>query len=773
MNGWANPPPPGGPPPPVWQEHHTPDGRAYYYNNVTKVTQWTKPEDLMSHAERALVNQPWKEYTAEGGRKYWYNTETKQSSWEMPEAFKNAMGPGSSVPSAPHGPAFGGGRPGYRDPGRGGRDSLADSRQQARAFVPATETAPEYATHEEAVAAFTKTLRRHGVQSDWTWEQAIRAAAKDPQFRAIKMPKVRRETFEKYCEDMVLQEKERAQERLAKLRADFETMLKRHPEIKHYTRWKTARPMLEGETHFRSTDDEDERRQLFDEYIARLQKEHEEEQIVLRKAALDGLRELIPKLGFAVTTLWLDAKKIIAAATQDDPKYKHLTKCDILLKFQDHLKHLERILNEKTQYDKKMKYRQERKNRDAFKELLAELRRDGHIQAGSKWTLIYPRIAKDERYLDLLGQTGSTPMELFWDMLGQEDLALRRDRNTVVDVLDDQKFNFTLETTVDDYLSAMSKDRRTAKIGEPKLRLIFTRLREKRAAKRDEERHLDRHQRRALDDLRSSMKHLDPPIKLGDTWDTVRPRLSKLTEFQAVGSEEAARHTFERHMFRLRERADEEHERNHRRNSRVSSDRDMPRRGRDRSRDERPHRRARSLRRSRSPEPDPYEDDRRRAVAERERNHRRSAMAENVLSAGDRARLSPPPRRERDHRERDRAYDRYSHRRRGDDGAYVRERRERDDDRERPFRRHIDTRSVDELNYGDDGPSTAAASRRRRHEDDDAADRRDQREPKRPRRGSSQERTQQRETRQRNQSPPPVRPTVDVRSGSEEGEIEE
>lgn len=41
--------------PPAWQEHRTPDGRAYYYNAATKVTQWTKPEDMMSPAEvRAL-----------------------------------------------------------------------------------------------------------------------------------------------------------------------------------------------------------------------------------------------------------------------------------------------------------------------------------------------------------------------------------------------------------------------------------------------------------------------------------------------------------------------------------------------------------------------------------------------------------------------------------------------------------------------------------------------------------------------------------------------
>lgn len=122
MNGMSAPfAPPGS----AWQEHRTDDGRVYYSNSLTKVTQWTKPEEMMSPAEvcfpltqialnimfkkddtdtldqRALANQPWKEYTAEGGRKYWYNTETKQSSWEMPDVYKRALGGGEATPTTP------------------------------------------------------------------------------------------------------------------------------------------------------------------------------------------------------------------------------------------------------------------------------------------------------------------------------------------------------------------------------------------------------------------------------------------------------------------------------------------------------------------------------------------------------------------------------------------------------------------------------------------------------------------------------------------------
>ena len=45
------------PPGAAWQEHRTPDGRVYYYNPLTKVTQWTKPEDLMTPAEVCLAGK--------------------------------------------------------------------------------------------------------------------------------------------------------------------------------------------------------------------------------------------------------------------------------------------------------------------------------------------------------------------------------------------------------------------------------------------------------------------------------------------------------------------------------------------------------------------------------------------------------------------------------------------------------------------------------------------------------------------------------------------
>jgi pre-mRNA-processing factor 40 len=336
------------------------------------------------------------------------------------------------------------------DRGHGGwdhhrdREPLGESRQltagpnsQGQSFVPASNE-PEYATPEEAEAAFVKVLKRSGVQPEWTWEQALRAIVKDPQYRAIKDPRERKAAFEKYCHDVIVQDKERVKERLAKLRTDFGTMLKSHPEIKHYTRWKTARPMIEGETIFRSTNDEAERRQLFDDYIVDLKKSHREQQASLRKSAMDGLIDLLPKLNLEPYTRWSEAQGIIqnTAPFQNEEKYKTLSKYDILTVFQNHVKSLERTFNDSRQQEKNKKLRKERRARDGFRALLSDLRREGKIRAGTKWSHIYPLIAIDDRYKAMIGQPGSTPMDLFWDIVEEDERALRGTRNDVLDVID-------------------------------------------------------------------------------------------------------------------------------------------------------------------------------------------------------------------------------------------------------------------------------------------------------------------------------------------------
>jgi pre-mRNA-processing factor 40 len=215
-------------------------------------------------------------------------------------------------------------------------------------------------------------------------------------------------------------------------------MLKRHPEIKHYSRWKTIRPIIEGETTFRATNEENERRQLFEEYVIELKKTHMEQEATARKEAMSELAGILGSLNLEPYTRWAEAQAVIESneKVQADDKFKTLSKYDILTAFENHIKTLEREFNDARQQQKAIRARKERRNREKYLELLKEVRSQGKIKAGSKWMDIRPLFQDDARYQGILGQAGSTPLDLFWDMLEEEERSLRGPRNDVLDVLD-------------------------------------------------------------------------------------------------------------------------------------------------------------------------------------------------------------------------------------------------------------------------------------------------------------------------------------------------
>ena len=212
-----------------------------------------------------------------------------------------------------------------------------------------------------------------------------------------------------------------------------------------------------------------------------------------------------------------------------------------------------------------------------------------------------------------------------------------------------------------------------------------------------------------MDGLRSFIKHLEPPIRIDDTFERVRPRIERSEEYIAVTSDELRRSAFDKVIRRLKEKEEDAEKDRLKRRERVSVDRPTHR---DRDRGERTHRsNGRYTRTSRSPEPDAYEADRRKAIADREKNYRKGSAADTLLSPGRRG-----DRVDRD-RERDRDLDRpHCSRREEPMGQYDRERRDREDERDKLYRRRGDPRgSIDELPYGDERPG---GSRRRRADSD-------------------------------------------------------
>uniref|UniRef100_A0A3P9Q070 WW domain binding protein 4 n=1 Tax=Poecilia reticulata TaxID=8081 RepID=A0A3P9Q070_POERE len=82
----------------VWVEGQSDEGHTYYYNTVTGVSQWEKPEGFQGRSSASAQSQqsesslgsPWMGAVSPDGYTYFYNTNTGESSWEKPADFPSS-----------------------------------------------------------------------------------------------------------------------------------------------------------------------------------------------------------------------------------------------------------------------------------------------------------------------------------------------------------------------------------------------------------------------------------------------------------------------------------------------------------------------------------------------------------------------------------------------------------------------------------------------------------------------------------------------------------
>uniref|UniRef100_A0A673CU54 Pre-mRNA-processing factor 40 homolog A n=1 Tax=Sphaeramia orbicularis TaxID=375764 RepID=A0A673CU54_9TELE len=540
----------------LWTEHKSLDGKTYYYNTETKQSTWEKPDELKSPAEQMLSKCPWKEYKSDTGKPYYYNSQTKESRWTKPKELEDLEGKvllnNPLYASQSH---------------YAGNYCLFFPRLDS-VEVPKEER-PElqkktykWNTKEEAKQAFKELLKEKGVSSNSSWEQAMKMIINDPRYSALPKLSEKKQAFNAYKVQTEKEEKEEARIKYKESKETFQRFLENHEKMTSTTRYKKAEQMF-NELEVWSCVPERDRLEIYEDVLFYLAKKEKEQAKQLRKRNWEALKNILDNMAnVTYRTTWSEAQQYLLdnPTFAEDEELQNMDKEDALICFEEHIRALEKEEEEEKQKTLLRERRRQRKNREAFQKFLDELHDHGQLHSMSAWMEMYPTLSSDIRFANMLGQPGSTPLDLFKFYV--EDLKARYhdEKRIIKDILKDKGFLVEVNTSFDDFGSVISSDKRATTLDAGNIKLAFNSLLEKAEAReREREKEEARKMKRKEAAFKNMLKQATPPLEPECTWEGVRERFLKESAFEDVTLESERKRIFKDFMHVLEHECQHHH----------------------------------------------------------------------------------------------------------------------------------------------------------------------------------------------------------------------
>ncbi|CAI0405101.1 unnamed protein product [Linum tenue] len=440
----------------AWTAHKTDTGVTYYYNAVSRVSTYEKPPGFKSEimnfgasylliCRENLAGTHWALVTTNDGKKYYYNNITKVSSWQVPnevvewrkkqdDVLKEQAMPapqanvstdtGSTTVSLSTPAITTGGRdalalrgtsmPGTSSaldlikkklqdsgspvtsslapvssgvptsesngskaveaatakgmPSESSKDKLKDTNEDGNMSDSSSDTEEDNGpTKEECIVQFKEMLKERGVAPFSKWEKELPKIVFDPRFKAIPSHSARRSLFEHYVKTRA--EEERKEKRAAQKAAvdGFKQLLEEASEdIDQYTDYYTFRKKWGNDPRFEALDRKD-REHLLNERVLNLRKAAREKAQAERSAVAAGFKSMLRERGdITVHSRWSRVKDSL----RNDPRYKTIKHEDREALFNEYLSDLKAADQEA---EREMKAKRDEQER--LKERERELRK--------------------------------------------------------------------------------------------------------------------------------------------------------------------------------------------------------------------------------------------------------------------------------------------------------------------------------------------------------------------------------------------------------------
>jgi len=533
-----------------WTEHKTADGKRFFYNHKTKESTWEKPDTLKTADE---LQCDWSEYFNKEGRAYYYNSKTKKSQWEKPKEFIEMMerkkrmqeqeeqnklnefiqAQKLNIPSnisniietnnpaalsqinssGPTGINLIQNLPGISQiplPKNFPTQSLNNinnnininaiseienkiRENEEKKFNPNIDL--EKLSKEEAYKLFKDMLRKAGITSTWKWEDCERVLHNEAIWKVIKTFKEKRTLFDEYIKDCKTRERDEQQLKREKLRSKFRQMLEEDIGINSDTKFADAMKKLCSDERWRAIDERD-REDLFQDYLDDLEKRENEDKRLQRETRMRAFRRILEEKRLPSSTKWRE----ICLNFKDDAFFNSMEKIDRLKTFCDFITELEN--KEKAERDwsrKLLEYR----NRENFRDFLQNMVDKNEINSKGKWKQFVLKIRDDKNYLSLIGQEGSTPKDLFDDVVSILKEDYKRNKDTLKRILKLNSIKFNSETSFESFEKKLNPFEDFSSIREDMRLTLWNNLTQKL---KEKEKEFLKNEKKALKKLESFIK---------------------------------------------------------------------------------------------------------------------------------------------------------------------------------------------------------------------------------------------------------------------------
>eukprot|EP00439_Symbiodinium_sp_Y106_P039193 s2043_g4.t2 len=382
--------PPAPPRPPSSSDNSckalTGDGRKFFHNEETGVSQWEKPDSLMTDSERIVNSTAWKQYRIWDGRIFYHNKETKVSCWSMPPELRKLRGESTGLDDRPL------------------PETLAEQRQ-----------------------AFQELLKERQVDATWDWRRVQELARDAPQAEGVSEP-VQKQVF---AELLSLALKRTETEARAKAR-NAAVALERLVEERFAdpdalgTTYEEAARILGDEEAWTLIKSDVRRDEVFQTVMERLEEKHEKHRADKRAERVVRLQRLMatdPELR-RPRMRWKDATAVLARRDELQEEEPPIEALRVWASMRELRQPATREVDPKNKAQADF-FRDERKRRDAFVLSMKELAAAERFTMGTSWAQLEEMLqaSGDQRIAGLREGEGAVAMELFDEFV--EELKLK------------------------------------------------------------------------------------------------------------------------------------------------------------------------------------------------------------------------------------------------------------------------------------------------------------------------------------------------------------